>query len=83
MSHDPSPQRSGRHWANVNEFSFLAGMRLMLWIYRVLGRWPFRLALYPVLLWYVMIRTDARRASRKYLQLVAKKRVMVKRSPAW
>ena len=43
-----------RHWAALNEFSFVSGMRLLFWICRWFGRWPFRLVLYPVLLWYVL-----------------------------
>jgi len=33
----------------------------------VFGRWPFRLALYPVLVWYVATQGRARRASSAYL----------------
>jgi predicted LPLAT superfamily acyltransferase len=61
-----------RHWANINEVSFVAGMRLLFWIYRVFGRWPFRLLLYPVLLWYVLTKPLQRRASRDYLQRVSR-----------
>lgn len=39
------------HWAAINEVGFMAGMRLLFWICRVFGRWPFRFVLYPVLLW--------------------------------
>ena len=58
------------HWAAINEVSFLAGMKLMFWICRLFGRWPFRLVLYPVLLWYVLMQGSARRASQAYLQRV-------------
>jgi predicted LPLAT superfamily acyltransferase len=56
-----------RHWASINESSFVAGMRLLFWICRVFGRWPFRLVLYPVLAWYVAVKPVARRASAGYL----------------
>lgn len=59
-----------RHWANINELSFVAGMRLLFWIYRVFGRWPFRCVLYPVLLWYVLTKPLPRNASLDYLQRV-------------
>lgn len=59
-----------RHWAAINEASFVGGMRLLFWICRVFGRWPFRLALYPVLLWYVATQGRARRASSAYLARV-------------
>lgn len=55
------------HWASINESSFVAGMRLLFWICRVFGRWPFRVVLYPVLAWYVTVKPVARRASGGYL----------------
>ena len=42
-------------------------MRLLFWLCRVFGRWPFRVVLYPVLLWYVIDQTWARAASSDYL----------------
>jgi predicted LPLAT superfamily acyltransferase len=59
--------RRGVHWAQINEISFASGMRLLFRIYRVLGRWPFRLVLYPVIAWYVLTRPVARRASGDFL----------------
>jgi len=59
-----------RHWASINEASFVAGMRLLFWVWRALGRWPFRLVLYPVLAWYVATKPLARRASASYLARV-------------
>lgn len=63
--------KSSGHWAGFNEVSFVAGMRLLFWICRVFGRWPFRVVLYPVLLWYVLSKPRARRVSRAYLRRVA------------
>lgn len=57
-----------RHWSAINELGFITGMRLMFWVCKVFGRWPFRLILYPVLLWYVLFKPSARRASRDYLK---------------
>jgi predicted LPLAT superfamily acyltransferase len=59
---------NSRHWAAINELGFMAGMRFLFWICRVFGRWPFRLVLYPVLLWYVLTKPAARRASQDYLR---------------
>ena len=59
-----------RHWAAINEVSFVGGMRLLCWVHRVLGPWPFRIALYPVLAWYVLTNTRARRVSADYLARV-------------
>ena len=59
-----------RHWAAINEASFVAGMRLLFWVCRVFGRWPFRVVLYPVLVWYVATQPRARRVSQAYLRRV-------------
>ena len=56
-----------QHWWQINEFSFVAGMRLLYWLARVFGHWPFRIVLYPVLLWYMIVKPSARAASRQYL----------------
>lgn len=56
-----------RHWAAINEASFVAGMRLLFWVCKTFGRWPFRVVLYPVLLWYVAVQPRARRASSSFL----------------
>ena len=62
--------RTYRHWAQINETGFVAGMRLLFWLYRIAGRLPFRLALYPVLGWYLLTKPTARHASRDYLRRV-------------
>lgn len=64
------PAASGRHWAAINESSFVFGMRLLFWVCKVFGRWPFRVILYPVLAWYVLVKPAARRASSTYLDHV-------------
>jgi predicted LPLAT superfamily acyltransferase len=61
----------GKHWAQINEFSFIAGMRLLFWLARVFGRWPFRVLLYPVSLWYLVAKPAARAASKNYLRRMA------------
>lgn len=63
-------QAQAQHWAGINELSFVSGMRLLFWIYRVFGRWPFRCILYPVLVWYVLSKPLPRRASLDYLSRV-------------
>ncbi|MDB5776040.1 MAG: acyltransferase [Herbaspirillum sp.] len=62
--------RRTAHWARINESTFAGGMRLMFLIYRKLGRWPFRLTLYPVIAWYVLTKPAARRASAAFLRQV-------------
>jgi predicted LPLAT superfamily acyltransferase len=60
-----------QHWAQINEFSFVAGMRLLFWLCRIVGRWPVRLILCPVLLWYFLSKPAARAASSDYLRRIA------------
>jgi predicted LPLAT superfamily acyltransferase len=62
--------RRGTHWAQINEIGFVGGMRLLFGIYRLLGRWPFRLLLYPVIAWFVLSKPAARRASLDFLRQV-------------
>lgn len=68
-----APSRT-RHWAQINEVSFVAGMRLLFAVYRLLGRLPFRLMLYPVLCWYIAVNGPARCASRRFLEQVRRYR---------
>lgn len=67
----PASSNNGRHWAQINEATFTFGMRILFWICRVFGRWPFRVVLYPVVAWYVLTKPVARRASSDYLRRVA------------
>ena len=67
----PMPATRRQHWAQINELSFVAGMRLLFSTCRILGRWPFRIVLYPVLLWYVVTKSEARASSSDYLRRVA------------
>jgi predicted LPLAT superfamily acyltransferase len=56
------------HWADMGESTFVAGMLFLQWVHRVFGRLPFRLCLYPVVLYYWLTRGTARRASLDYLR---------------
>jgi len=67
----PTPAAQRQHWAQINEATFVAGMWLLFSTCRILGRWPFRIALYPVLLWYIVTQPEARASSRDYLERVA------------
>ncbi|MCA1771675.1 MAG: glycosyl transferase [Halomonas sp.] len=57
-----------QHWASIGERDSVIGMTLMVAIQRYLGRWPFRIVLLPVILWYFVMHGTARRASQAYLQ---------------
>jgi predicted LPLAT superfamily acyltransferase len=58
---------SPRHWASLGEGTFVAGMWALYALYRIGGRLPFRIVLYPVVLWYWLSHPAARRASLEYL----------------
>ena len=64
MSQQPA---AAVHWARIGESSFVLGMWLLYGVHRLLGRLPFRLCLYPVVLWYWATRPLARRSSLEYL----------------
>lgn len=58
---------AARHWAEWNEVTFVAGVRLLYAVHRMLGRWPFRLLLWPTVTCYWMLHAPARRASKRFL----------------
>ena len=57
-----------RHWAAIGEETFVGGMWVLYALFRVGGRLPFRIVLYPVVLWYWAANRAAREASLEYLQ---------------
>lgn len=57
-----------RQWAQMSEAGCLAGIRFLLWVYRTFGRWPFRVVLTPVMVWFFLRRRAARQASYDYLR---------------
>lgn len=57
-----------RHWAQLEETGVYWGMRLMLGAYALGGKPLFRVLLYPVLLYYLVFGSAARRASLDYLR---------------
>jgi predicted LPLAT superfamily acyltransferase len=79
----PMPATRGKHWAQINEFSFVAGMRLMFSTCRILGRWPFWVVLYPVLLWYLITKREARASSSDYLRRMAAFQGASRIRPGW
>ncbi|WP_417510694.1 hypothetical protein [Methylophaga sp.] len=55
------------HWSRVAESGTIIGMQILLFCYRVFGRWAFRLCLFPVMTYYYLTRREARKASQDYL----------------
>lgn len=58
---------SQKHWATIAEVGSAKGMLILFWIYKLLGRLPFRLVLMPVVLYYFLFNPRQRAASREYL----------------
>ena len=56
-----------RHWSQIGEAGAVAGLWFMYALYRLAGRLPFRIVLYPVVAYYWLAYPAARRASREYL----------------
>ncbi|MDF9434019.1 LpxL/LpxP family acyltransferase [Chromohalobacter israelensis] len=69
-SRDDDVSHDTQHWSRIQESGTLAGMRLMVWIRRRLGRWPFRLMLVPVIAYYYVVRHIPRQASQEYLKRI-------------
>ena len=58
----------GQHWAEIGESTSVGGILLLCAVHRWLGRWPFRLCVYPVVLVHWLLNGTARRATLQYLR---------------
>jgi len=58
------------HWASFEERGVYLGLRVMLGVYRVLGRTGFSVFLMPVVFYFFLFSSQTRRASRNFLQRV-------------
>ena len=56
------------HWSRAGEAGTLLGMQILLLVYRIFGRWGFRVFLFPVMSYFYLTRKEAREASTQYLQ---------------
>lgn len=56
------------HWADLNEVSASLGIRLLFLVYRIFGRLPVLLILYPVIFWFLIFNRVARKSSYDYLE---------------
>ncbi|MCX7068228.1 MAG: hypothetical protein NTW85_11115 [Methylococcales bacterium] len=59
------------HWAQIEERSFISGMRLLLRVYLLCGRKVLQIFLYPVVSYYWLSNRPARLASQNYLHKIA------------
>jgi len=62
---DNKPSKA--HWADLQELGSAWGLGALYFIYRRFGRWPFRLALLPVLGYFLSFAGAQRRASAQFL----------------
>ena len=65
-------------WMRREERGSLILLRLLVWLSLFFGRNLTRLLLYPISLYFVLTATQARRASRQYLQKVLSRSVRLK-----
>jgi predicted LPLAT superfamily acyltransferase len=75
--------RHGWHWAHLGESTFVAGIWFLYGVYRLLGRWPMRVFLYPVVAYYWLARPVARAASMEYLHRMQAAHGALGAQPGW
>ncbi|VUD68873.1 Lipid A biosynthesis lauroyltransferase [Thalassocella blandensis] len=71
-----------KHWSEINEKGAILGMRIMFIIYKYLGRFPFYIALLPVIGYFFLTNRAARNASMDYISRVKRAGVEVGSGPA-
>jgi len=72
-----------RHWASLQETSAIWGIRILTWVYRIFGRWAFRLLLRPVVTYYFLGGRTARNASLDYLRRLGQRYPELGLSGGW
>ncbi|KAF1722318.1 acyltransferase [Pseudoxanthomonas wuyuanensis] len=76
-------QPQAAHWADIGESTSVMGIAFLCGVHRWLGRWPFLLCLYPVVLFHWLGNATARRASLQYLQRLQAHAGAFERAPGW
>jgi predicted LPLAT superfamily acyltransferase len=77
------PVNTDRHWASLQETSIIMGIRSLVWVYRLFGRWVFRLFLRPVVTYYFLSGRIARNASQEYLRRLGQSYPELSLSGGW
>lgn len=72
-----------RHWASLQETSAVLGIRILTGVYRIFGRWAFRLLLRPVVTYYFLGGRIARNASLDYLRRLGRRYPELGLSGGW
>ena len=70
------------HWSRLEERGAIVGMKILFVGYRLFGRGVLRVMLFPVITYYFLTSSSARRASRKYLDRVQATRERIEGKPA-
>ena len=78
-----TPSKPATHWAAIGESTFAAGLWFLYAVYRALGRLPFLVCLYPVVVYYWATRPLARRASLQYLERMQACHGAIGGTPGW
>ena len=60
-------QRNSQHWAHLDEAGIEFGIWFLYQTYRLFGKLPFRIILYPIISYFFLFRRSARTASFEYL----------------
>lgn len=61
-----------QHWSATKERGSTVGIQLLVWLYRIFGQWLFRIALLPVIAYFVITGNKARQASYDFLHRINK-----------
>lgn len=69
---DKPVESMNRHWASIGEAGAVTGMRIMVWVNKLLGRRVFNIVLVPVMAYFFLVRGEARRASIDFLHRARK-----------
>jgi len=67
MSADSASQEK-KHWSELNEAGTIRGILFLLWIHKYCGRRIFNAAMYPIILYFFVSNSFARKASLDFLQ---------------
>ncbi len=62
----PKSQKQTKSWHQIEEFGGIFGLRILLLVYKILGRNILKLILYPVCFYYSMVSSNAKHVSSLY-----------------
>ncbi len=74
-------RRRSTHWSKINEKGSVLGIQILLWIFKHIGRRGVSLFLIPVLTYYFIFSSQARKASQQYLAKIHQNSDFFKKSP--